>query len=225
MRGYRIPALAVVGGLLLLAVLSARGLTAVSSDPAPITIAPRERKVSGEGEQQRPLEVDQVEPGMTSVVASIVLALVVLLVVAGVVLLVFRELRRRPRPPRAEPVTGEEAPADLHQRFREAAELAHHELTARAGGPPGDAVVAAWLVLEEAAAREGTARAPSQTSTEFTASLLGTLTTDERALNQLRALYQRARFAPTPTLTTDDVTAARTALEHVLHGIPTPTSS
>lgn len=225
MRGYRIPALVVVGGLLLLAVISARGLTVIPTDPrdperveAPTTT----RDLPTATETFRPPQEIPADSGAAETAAVLTLSVVVLLIVAGLALLVLRALpRRRPTPaPGGEPVSGEV----VRTRLREAAELAHHHLTTRrADTPPDDAVIAAWLALEKAAEHEGAVRGPSQTSTEFTALLLATLTPDETALNHLRTLYQRARFSPTPTLTPDDVDAAGRALEQVLHDLRTAT--
>lgn len=57
-----------------------------------------------------------------------------------------------------------------------------------------DAVVAAWLALEEAAAAGGTRRHPAQTPTEFTVALLGGHAADPAAVDELLRLYHRARF-------------------------------
>ena len=76
---------------------------------------------------------------------------------------------------------------------------------------PGDAVIAAWIALEEAAAASGVPRAPSQTPTEFTMNILERLDADPVAAATLLRLYHRVRFAhrrPTDA----DVTAARASL-------------
>ncbi|MFI2295514.1 DUF4129 domain-containing protein [Isoptericola sp. NPDC019571] len=92
---------------------------------------------------------------------------------------------------------------------------------------PHDAVVAAWVALEDAAARHGTRRDPAQTATEFTARLLTTRRQDGRAVpapdvDTLRRLYQHARFTDRP-VHPDDVHAARTALSRIARALdPAP---
>ncbi|MEX2563343.1 MAG: DUF4129 domain-containing protein [Nitriliruptoraceae bacterium] len=76
---------------------------------------------------------------------------------------------------------------------------------------PGDAVIAAWIALEEAAAASGVARAPSQTPTEFTMSILERLDADPVAAATLLRLYHRVRFAHRRP-TDGDVIAARASL-------------
>lgn len=79
---------------------------------------------------------------------------------------------------------------------------------------PRDAVVAAWVALEEAAARAGTSRDPAQTPTEFTTSVLAATPAPPPAVTRLRTLYQRARFTDRPIDTTA-VDQARTALADI----------
>ncbi|TNM64230.1 DUF4129 domain-containing protein [Streptomyces sp. NP160] len=57
-----------------------------------------------------------------------------------------------------------------------------------------DAVVRAWLGLEEAASDAGVARSAAETPTEFTARLLERVPADAEAVEVLRWLYSRARF-------------------------------
>ena len=79
---------------------------------------------------------------------------------------------------------------------------------------PTDAVIAAWLALEEAAARHDLARDPAQTPTEFTAGLLDRSTVPAADTIELRTLYLRARFSSIPP-NVADVFQARTSLEHI----------
>jgi len=76
---------------------------------------------------------------------------------------------------------------------------------------PGNAVIAAWIALEEAAAESGVARTPSQTPTEFTMSILELLNADPVAATTLLRLYHRVRFAHHRP-SASDVTAARASL-------------
>ncbi|MPV38492.1 DUF4129 domain-containing protein [Georgenia subflava] len=79
---------------------------------------------------------------------------------------------------------------------------------------PRDAVVAAWLALEAAAAGSGASRQPAQTPTEFTTTVLDATGADREAVDTLLRLYLRARFTTAGRRTTGaaDVAAARAAL-------------
>lgn len=84
-------------------------------------------------------------------------------------------------------------------------------------GEPGDAVIAAWLELEAAAAGSGVPREPSQTPTEFTAAVLRATTADGRAIETLLRLYHRARFGTGEVTRLDaaDVDVVRTCLRRL----------
>lgn len=213
-----------MGGLLLLAIVSARGSSAVPATPREFEPTPAEllpAPTTTVTPTPRPRHESH-ESGIAELVGLISLAIVTLLVLVGVVLLILQGLQRRRKaePPwLGLPVKDEAGVNAVRERLREAAEQARGTLSAPTGGPPGDAVIAAWLTLEEAAEAEGAGRAPHQTSTEFTAALLGRHTTDEQALRQLLSLYQRARFGQTAVLDARDVDAARTALDRVLRGL------
>jgi hypothetical protein len=60
---------------------------------------------------------------------------------------------------------------------------------------PTDAVIAAWLALEEAAALSGIPRRPAQTPTEFTVTVLDATPADVAATRGLVGLYHLARFS------------------------------
>ena len=60
---------------------------------------------------------------------------------------------------------------------------------------PTDAVLAAWVALEEAAARSGLPRHPADTPTELTARVLTATEADADAVTTLLGLYHRARFS------------------------------
>lgn len=75
-----------------------------------------------------------------------------------------------------------------------------------------DAVVRAWLGLEETAEDAGVARAPSETPTEFTTRLLARVPADRAAVDVLRSLYSRARFGGRAGQQGDDAERARAAL-------------
>lgn len=79
---------------------------------------------------------------------------------------------------------------------------------------PRDAVTAAWVALEDEAARQGTVRNPAQTTTEFTTELLRHSPAPADAVTGLRSLYQKARFTTHP-VTGTDVERARAALARI----------
>jgi hypothetical protein len=76
---------------------------------------------------------------------------------------------------------------------------------------PADAIVRAWLGLEETAAESGIVRGPAETPTEFTSRILSRAFADDRAARTLLRLYLRTRFGDHPA-TVNDVEAARRAL-------------
>lgn len=80
---------------------------------------------------------------------------------------------------------------------------------------PADAVTAAWLELERAAASSGVERRPSATPTEFTTTVLDATHADPTATRTLLGLYHRARFAPHAVIGAGDVAAARRSLERI----------
>ncbi|HEY9291825.1 MAG TPA: DUF4129 domain-containing protein [Microlunatus sp.] len=75
-------------------------------------------------------------------------------------------------------------------------------------GNPTDAIVAAWLALEEAADASGVHRQASETPTEFTADVLERTGVPAEPVRTLLGLYLRARFAATPS-SPDDLDQAR----------------
>lgn len=80
---------------------------------------------------------------------------------------------------------------------------------------PGDAIVRAWIGLQETAAESGIVRRPSETPTEFTARILSGAFADDRALHTLLRLYLRTRFGDHP-VTAADVADVREALAQLL---------
>ncbi len=77
--------------------------------------------------------------------------------------------------------------------LREGLEGADEHL--RSAQRPADAIIAAWVALEDAAERSGIAREPASTPTEFTVEVLDRAPVDPAATRTLLALYLRARFS------------------------------
>lgn len=83
------------------------------------------------------------------------------------------------------------------------------------GHEPADAVVRAWLGLQETAEESGIVRRPSETPTEFTSRILSGAFADDRAVRTLLRLYLRTRFGDHP-VTARDVTEVREALAQLV---------
>jgi Na+-transporting methylmalonyl-CoA/oxaloacetate decarboxylase gamma subunit len=148
---------------------------------------------------------------------------IVLLCLALLVGLVGAVRRRRigaaaPTAPMEDDQAGEHRAA-TSARLLVAARAASEQLRERTGGSPADAVVAAWLRLEQAAAGAGTRRLPHQTPTEFAAAVLAEHTTNEPALEDLRVRYERARFGLPNQTTAADAAAARAALGQIMRAL------
>jgi Domain of unknown function (DUF4129) len=88
---------------------------------------------------------------------------------------------------------------------------------------PTDAIVRAWLGLQETAEESGIVRQQAETPTEFTSRILSRAFADDRAIQTLLRLYLRTRFGNHP-VTTDDVAAVRWALEELVRTWPMPAS-
>ncbi|GAB2989878.1 DUF4129 domain-containing protein [Saccharothrix stipae] len=210
----RLALVLAVGSALVLIALAARGTSPVPYEDRPVD---NDETITATPESAPPLdsEVGASTPGGSLAILLIVLVLVV---VIGVVSLLFSldAFRRTRRRGAGEAVGAPDAPDERalppEILVRRAAE-ALDELRGHGDGPPGDAVIAAWLSLERAAEDSGVPRQGHQTPTEFTGDLLRRYRVDEQATGTLRRVYQRARFG------TADVTAAdaRTATEALAH--------
>lgn len=218
------PAALVLAGVVVLLVIAALSAGAESAVDVGQGWVPRSGRPPSGGSGSIPaFDGTYDTPPMLRAAAAmglLVLLLVILLTalfgVLAIVLGIQLSWRRRQRQVGVVPVqlADEEQPVDVDV-FRKAAGGALDRLDGWAGGDAGDAVVLAWLTLEQAAADCGSARQPHQTPTEFTAAVLGGLAVDAAALDRLRRRYQRARFSDHP-VTAEDVQAAREALRQVV---------
>lgn len=77
---------------------------------------------------------------------------------------------------------------------------------------PHDAIVRAWLGLQEAAEESGIQRRAAETPTEFTSRIVAQKPADEAAVATLLGLYLRVRFGDHPA-TPADVVQARLAYQ------------
>jgi hypothetical protein len=80
---------------------------------------------------------------------------------------------------------------------------------------PADAIVRAWLGLQETAEESGIVRRAAETPTEFTSRILSGAFADDRALRTLLRLYLRTRFGD-HAVTAADVAEVREALRQLV---------
>lgn len=218
------PALAAVGGLMVLAAVVARGGSAVPlGEPQPLfrwLRLPNFLAKEATTPQPEPHGYVSDVHGLWGAIVSwgiLLFPLFVLLIAIGAAVILSLRARKLGAPS----LVGrraEEEPTALGGRadaLRRAARAAQQVLADRAGGPPGDAVIAAWLELERVAALEGTGKQAHQTPTEFTDTLLGEHAAIERALTELRRLYHRARFGRPGEVGPAEAESARRALEEI----------
>jgi hypothetical protein len=97
-----------------------------------------------------------------------------------------------------------------------AATQARATLNQHRGGPPSDAVIAAWVRLEEVAEGNGNHRFAYQTSSEFSGVLAERYQGVGQGLDELRGLYQRARFGAPGTVGASEAAAAHAALDGIV---------
>jgi hypothetical protein len=134
---------------------------------------------------------------------AIVMAILVVAVLAVLVLLWIRKHPRRGTPRQFSTVdtdaedllVGQEAVPDLPTLSRGLALASEALNTERT---PRDAIVRAWVGLQEAAEDSGVSRRPSETPTEFTARVFTAVDADRSAADTLLALYLRVRFGTHP---------------------------
>lgn len=213
MRGSRTAVLLASAGVLMLVVLVARGNSAVPStmtDPALERGLPAV-SMSGANAPSAALQYSPNDPVLFAKVIGGIAAVLILLAVGLSVLSWWRNRMgdRMIVGVTKEPVEGT-VETVMRIRLRDAVQEAR-DLLARAGGSSRDAVIQAWVTLENAADHK---RAPHETATEFTVALLEKESADEEALRDLRTLYHRARFgrAGEP----GDADRARQALDRIL---------
>lgn len=160
------------------------------------------------------LEQARTEPvdlsGLAMAVAGVILALLI-----GWALRVLRRRRGWRVPGLAEPEPGRAGDVVLGEvslpAMAEGADAAVEALR-RPRLVPRDAIIAAWVALEDAAAISGLVRDPADTPTEFTLAVLDATPADRGAARALLALYLHARFS-TDAMSESDVAAASSAAE------------
>ncbi|MFC8502794.1 DUF4129 domain-containing protein [Pedococcus sp. NPDC057267] len=138
---------------------------------------------------------------------KVVLVLVVLAVLVAVGRAVVAQLRTTARTDEGPATTADVTPDVMLAAAREGEELL-------ATGTPANAVVAAWVALEDAARSAGIGEDRSRTSEELVGTVLRRLEVDAGALDRLGALYREARFSR-HEIGEDLRTQAREALRQV----------
>jgi len=156
----------------------------------------------------------QNSPGLD---VTLVLWIAAAIAVVIAVLLLVRWLARRPartaegmaadeltaaEEPAAQPEPAEPSAPVLRRGLRQAIEDLETERE------PHDAIVKAWLGLQDAAADAGVRRRAAETPTEFTRRILGRVPADKGAVDALLGRYLHVRFGDHPA------TAADVALVH-----------
>jgi len=148
-----------------------------------------------------------------------ILIILSVLAIAVITVFVLLWLRNRPRRSKAQFLSGIEvtlddldagadSPSDLpalRRGLRQAEEILE------SSREPRDAIVRAWIGLQEAAEDSGLSRRASETPTEFTTRVFLTVSADRSAAEKLLALYLRVRFGSRPA-TDADVLEARAAI-------------
>jgi hypothetical protein len=208
-----LPVLLAVAAMLLLAVVVATGDSGIPTKATPVV--PYTPPVTYLTPSMSPSDTYDT---VLAYGGGVLIILVVIAVLVGLALLMVLIAGLRVRRLRRERVAGvlDGDAAGFHAGWlAEATRTAMSEMDERVGGEPSDAVIAAWVRLEESAAASGTEREPHQTPSEFTAALLAAHTTDAVALQELRAVYHQARFGEPGHVTADDAAIARGALERI----------
>jgi hypothetical protein len=216
----------VVGALVVMAAL----LVAASGEPVPMMTRPATTESRVPVESILPSTFETVPPQTLTTTAAeqgwdpspfigLVLALLGTLCVLGALLLLVAALRSLYRRPT---ITAHHEPTfEIPAVPQELLRSARSRMALLEAGEPRNAIVAAWLDLETSAAATGLARLPAETSSEYTARVIGHWEVDRVRLGDLAALYREARFSTHPLTEThrrraiDDLEALHDDLERV----------
>ncbi|MFE6994445.1 DUF4129 domain-containing protein [Microbacterium sp. NPDC057659] len=136
------------------------------------------------------------------IILTVIVCLAVLALVVLVIVIVVRRLRElwRDRPLRRRdgteidgvPAAGAEAPVAAAAAIRRGIAAAIDVIGE--SRDPGDAIIAAWVGLEQTAADSGVARAASETPREYTLRIIARRASTERDVSALVDLYERVRY-------------------------------
>lgn len=213
-RQHRVPPLvptALVALLLGLAILVAPSIGTWEMDAREFEVSAPEPEQEGPPPEEQsyeesedetfepPTDAEPIE--ISPIWGQLLLGLVILMAVAAAAIAVWLFVRYRssltPDVGRADlRVDAEVAPEDQIPILTEAATSAREEL--RHASDPTDAIIRAWLALEDAAAQSGMSRRPADTPTDLTVAVLTRTEADPEATTGLLSLYHRARFGTEP---------------------------
>jgi hypothetical protein len=182
-----------------------------ASGPAPVTVSPPPRRESADRGGDRTAASVAIDAFLGLMVAAV-------LVLSGYLAWTWlrradrdRLVRRRNRLP-DRPATPPAVPdRPLAGALTEAVDEGLRQLDEE---DPQEAVIACWVLLEQAAAAAGTARRPSQTPTQLVTRVLAEHLVTREALDRLVELYREARYSQ-HVLGAQARAEARTALERV----------
>jgi len=191
------------------------GIFAEQGFSGKVSSAPGEDYGTPAADNERKLELPHAptDPGDERLAAVLTFGLKVILVAVVVILLVAvaraarESLARRTLAGRSALTPGEVVPDALLEAAREGEQLIER-------GTPANAVVAAWVRLEDAARDAGVRDDRARTSAELAHAVLRSFRVDGDALEELAGLYREARFSSHP-LGEDVRTRARAALRQV----------
>lgn len=181
----------------------------------PITLPPTDEPMSPPPTP----DAEPADPANNEVVLWVLIGLG-LIVLAILTVVAARAVRawwsRRPRPVPEAPLTVEALPGQVVPT-REVVADAVADALAKLDGTPdaADAVVQAWLALEDAVAREGIVREAAQTQAELTADVLHATRAPRHATRTLLRTYEAVRYGAAGA-SRADVRTAREALEAIL---------
>lgn len=144
------------------------------------------------GDSSLPLDTSQL-PDLPPVVVAALRLLVVGLVAWGLYLLLRLLWQHLPRwQTRVVPAGAVQTLPSLPDELLDTADA---RLALLYQGPPGNAIVACWVDLEDAATSAGLPRRPAETSAEYTVRVLHTWDIAPDAMGRLAELYREARHS------------------------------
>ncbi|KNY04420.1 DUF4129 domain-containing protein [Microbacterium sp. GCS4] len=222
--GLALPLLAVAGFfavLMLAAAVQGHPIfrTADDAEPLPTTTPVPEPAPTTSG-------LPEFEPPQDSIVLTILTAVVAIVIGAVILLVLFfglrllvrtlmslwhgRRLRRRGGADVAVgAVAAEPAPTDAPDAVEIRRGIAEARVAIERDDIPADAIVAAWIGLEESAADAGVIRGASETAAEFTVRILARRASITREVARLLRLYEDVRFGGLVTTEHDREVAAQ----------------
>lgn len=164
-------------------------------------------------------------PAWTALLPLVTLVVVVAVIFGGDLKRSILHLLSR-RPPSTPPPTPGDGRTTRATDTSDLTDVVSHGLTnatthlADPTRQPTDAVVAAWVALEDATSTVGIERRTTHTPSEYLLTVLDRTGADPGAAHELLTLYHRARFAH-EQLTEPDRTAALHALTHLTRTLGT----